>query len=783
MSLFKKKNHFSLVCIQFFLISSTISNLSALADSELSCTKSSGTWTWNSNVESFKCYDANGNSLVTNDEKDSGENPNKITSSGYSILADACESGNIELIKSLINRGANINYQHADGIFPLYQFVTMGYSKNTPDESLKLVKWMIEKSADFKKRGYNKYTLIHASGDLELTKYLVELGMDINSLTENGATTLMGSMAFELEGKAENTAIQEYLIDHCVDLNQKAKFDAEVISASDFAKQYDRYKAYNLIENAIKNPPKQCRNQGILAPKISFYNLPETFDSENATINLEVEAQGSGMGDVVLLINGTEISSIQGNTSKTSNSGLRIKTYNIKLQNGLNEIRAFAYDEKNKIKSEEIIHNVVADYKITTPPKLYAVVIGIDQFQNPELNLKYAEADASLFGTTLFKRSKDLFSEINIEYMKKIDGTTKNAILKQLESLKNISANDFFVFYSATHGVSIDGVYYMITSNVQATDDQYIKQNAISEDELRQAFKQIPTANKLLLFDTCYSGSINEKISKQLAKNTVSKLNLTSITAANSSQAALEGFADGHGIFTFVLSDALDGEADINQDGIVQSMEIVNYANRMVPLEAKKFNHIQTPAYYQSGQVFSVSKHKNFKEAVNIKPQYYKPAEIEKLITYMDEKKVIELNNIIQSKAKQTVKTIEKIKVEAAAIEATKASETFKSADKTFQFGKHGFIFNDNSIFLDIKDPIKEHFHFVDSKGRNLIVFDFYSQEKAPRVVSELNTEKVSNIYMADRGEWYRVTLQTKSKQSYEHIVRPEGIFIKLKND
>ena len=70
-------------------------------------------------------------------------NANKITESGYSVLADACEAGNINRIKYLVEHGANINYQHADGIFPLYQFVTMGYSKNTPEESLKLVKLMI----------------------------------------------------------------------------------------------------------------------------------------------------------------------------------------------------------------------------------------------------------------------------------------------------------------------------------------------------------------------------------------------------------------------------------------------------------------------------------------------------------------------------------------------------------------------------------------------------------------------------------------------------------------
>ena len=426
---------------------------------------------------------------------------------------------------------------------------------------------------------------------------------------------------------------------------------------------------------------------------------------------------------------------------------------------------------------------VLTKRDIIKKPQLHAVVIGIDGFANKNLNLKYAEADASLFGTTLFKRSRKLFSKVNIHYMKKEEGTTKEVILNKLKSLKNISANDFFVFYVASHGVTINNKFYLITSNVSNSSKSNIKQNAISEDMLRNTIKQIPTANKLILFDTCYSGGINKSISEKLAKSSIKQLNLTSLTAANSRQTALEGFADGHGIFTYIISDALDGDADINNDGIVQSMELVNYVNKMVPIEARKFKHIQTPAYFQSGQVFNITKLRNHKGKVDMKPQYFQPKEVEQLISYMDTNNVEALNKVIKSNKEETIKKVIKIKTEAAQVEAKKAQETFKIADKRFKFGKSSFIFNDNSIFLDIKDEVKKHFNFTDSQGRHLVVLDFYSKEQAPRVVSKLDTEKVSDIYMADRGDWYRITLQTKSKQSYEHIVSDDGIFIKLKNN
>jgi len=697
-------------------------------------------------------------------------------------LMNAAERGDISTMKSLIDSGANINFQTQDKTYPLYSFVVDGYKKNTSNESLNFIKWLVEeKGADYKKSGYNNYSLVHVSQDVELTKYLVSIGLSINSLTTNNATTLMGSLASSNDIE-ENIFLQEYLINHCVDLKQVASFGSQELSALDFAKKFKKTKALRLIKNAIDSPPVQCQGEGILAPVISFYNTPDTYDSENVNISIKIEAQGFGVGDIVIFINGIETSSNKDRGLKVKRGGLRVRTFNIKLPNGLSQIKVYAYDSSNTVKSNEIFHEVVAEYKSKSKPKLYALAIGIDEFEKKSLNLRYAQADASLFGTTLFKRSRALFSEVNIEYLRKSQNTTKKAIIKRLKELKSISANDFFVFYLATHGVVIDDKYYMITSNINSIEPNYIKKNAISEDELKEAFKNIPTANKLLLFDTCYSGSINDKVSKALAESTIKKLNITSMTAANSVQTALEGIADGHGIFTYIISDALDGEADINQDGIVQSMELVNYTNRMVPIEAKKFNHIQEPAYFQSGQIFNISKLRTFKGTINMQPQYFEPKEIKKLVSYMNNNDISSLNEVLKKNKVTAELKIKKIKTEAAKNEAKKAAKIMKTAEKNFKFGKHKFIFNDNSIFLNIQDKIKKHFNFTDSEGRHLVVFDFYSTDPAPRVIETLDTQKVSKIYMADRGDWYRVTLQTKSKQGYQHIITKEGIFIKLKN-
>lgn len=700
---------------------------------------------------------------------------------GLTPLLASSMYGNIEISKYLIEQGANINYTYNEKFttYPLYELITNGYKSTQEQKYLDLVKYFVEHGANYKKIGFNNYTLIHASQSVRITKYLSELGLDIHSLSSNNASTLLALM---LNNKAqENISLLTYLINHCVDPTTTALFGNDSVTAYDMALVFKKTVSAKLILNAINNPPKQCLNTKALAPILSFYNLPETFDSENVNISIQIKAQGFGVGDIHIFVNGSEVKNNKKRALKKKRAEMNVKSFNLKLQKGLNELKVYAYDQSNTVRSKTIYHDVIANYTLNTKPTLHAVVIGIDRFKDNSLNLKFAEADASLFGTTLFKRARTLFKHVDIIYLKKEEETTKEAILAKLASLNNISANDFFVFYVATHGIKIDNTYYLITSNIASQQQNYIKEQALSDKELLKAFKLIPTANKLFLFDTCYAGSINKNISKKLSAS-VKNLNITSIAAASSIQTALEGYADGHGIFTYVLSDALEGDADINNDGVVQSMELVNYTKRVVPVEALAYNHVQTPAYFQAGQVFNLTKLRRFKGPVAMQPQYFQPNEIKKLINHMNHNEVTALNKIILNNKKATKEKIKHIKQNAAIVEARNSENTFKTADIKFNMGKFSFIFNDNSVFLNIKDKLKGHDSFTDSMGRHLVYFDFYSNKEIPHTINKIQTEKISKIYIAKHTKFYRVTLDTKTLQSYEYVINESGFYLKLKD-
>ena len=537
---------------------------------------------------------------------------------------------------------------------------------------------------------------------------------------------------------------------------------------------------YVAIQNSNKSDFSETGKQK--TPLLKFVDTRQSASGEIARINLEISGNGSEIGDIYFFINGSERYAEEISSKTNQLNGIINKSYNVKIQRGLNIVKAYVHDKNDKIKSNDVYFSIVGDYNLDKKPSLHAVIIGIDYYKNKNLDLTFAEADANLFGTTLYKHTKDIFSNVNIHYLRKEEGTTKEAIINVLNSLQNISPNDFFIFYSASHGLIKNEVFYLLSSNIQSTSEQSLKINAISHLELLELFKRIPTANKLLLFDACHSGLINTKISKELFEQSQKQLNITSISAAQSQQTALEGYADGHGVFTYVLSDALEGGADFNGDGIIQSIELVSYANEYVPKAAQEFNHVQLPAFFQAGQIFPVTKYKRFQGPAPVAPQYFQDEEIKKLTTYLKTGDISLFNKAINEKKIETDRKIIQIKKEAEGSEAKIVENEFKLAEQSFNIDRIKFIFHDDCVFLAITDKIKDHYTFIDDQGHILLVIDSYSTEFTRHSVNNIDTSKISKIDIGWHNNFYRVTLHLKKMSTYNFKKTESGIYIKIRD-
>lgn len=301
-------------------------------------------------TELYKAVDAEDFVKLKEIVEDDDDEINSIANNGNSPLMVACMKGNFEIIKYLIENGADINYQKEDNSYALYQLV--GYQNLSNDKDyLSMVKYMIEKGADYNKIGFNNYSLIHASKDINITKYLIELGMDIHAVSKNNATTLVGSVANDGKG----SQIPKYLISLCVDLNATAKFDDVEINAYDVAIKIGRLESAKIIKEAMQNKPEQCRGTKIIAPIVDLHNLPKSFDSNKTKISIMLRAQGSGIGMSRFFVNGVELFNIDNNSSGEDEN---IKTYDVNLTNGANVITAYAFDKSNTVKSEVMTYTI-----------------------------------------------------------------------------------------------------------------------------------------------------------------------------------------------------------------------------------------------------------------------------------------------------------------------------------------------------------------------------------------------------------------------------------------
>ncbi|HOW57304.1 MAG TPA: caspase family protein, partial [Smithellaceae bacterium] len=216
-------------------------------------------------------------------------------------------------------------------------------------------------------------------------------------------------------------------------------------------------------------------------PQVKIENTPDKTENDFVNVTVKITDAGGGIGDLRLYLNDTSVvtDSARGVTIKaTSNQKEIIKTYKLKLLNGTNTIKAIAFDKENNVQSNPVLHKITAVYKSARKPVLYALVIGINEYKNPKLTLKYAAADARLFADTLRETAGRLFEKVNITSLITKENAVKNNILKELQKYKNLNPDDVFAFYVASHGTVDDGEYYLITANVGALSTGKLKTDA-----------------------------------------------------------------------------------------------------------------------------------------------------------------------------------------------------------------------------------------------------------------------------------------------------------------
>ena len=356
-------------------------------------------------------------------------------------------------------------------------------------------------------------------------------------------------------------------------------------------------------------------------PLIKIENTPDKISGDSVNITLRLTDTGGGIGEVRLYLNGTSVLTENARAvsiKAAAGKGDFVRSYNLKLPAGENTIRAIAFDGENNVQSNPAVQKIAAVYKPLKKPALYALVIGINEYKNPKLILKYAVADAQLFAATLQETAGKLFEKINITTLTTKEAAAKSSILQELQKYKNLNPDDVFAFYVASHGTVDDGEYYLITSNVGPLSTDKLKTDAITQKELREAIANVPATKKLIVIDTCNAGKLGEQLqiamlTRGMSEDTAMKIlsravGSTIISASTSLQEALEGYKN-HGLFTYVLTEGMRGGADVSRSGYIKTSDLANYVEEKVPEIAENvFKRAQYPTKAVNGNDFPIGR-------------------------------------------------------------------------------------------------------------------------------------------------------------------------------
>lgn len=254
-------------------------------------------------------------------------------------------------------------------------------------------------------------------------------------------------------------------------------------------------------------------------------------------------------------------------------------------------------------------------------PRLFLVTIGINQYKNPKYNLNYAQADADGFDLTLQKVASSLFREV-VPFSIRNDAAIKERIVAAFDRVKaDAKEQDMLIVYYAGHGVvseatpDQDQEFFVVPHDVTQLygRNDLLHSRGISAGTLKEVAGSINAQKQVFILDACQSagalktmanrGAAEEKAIAQLARSTGTFW----ITATGTEQFASEFTELGHGIFTYLLLEGLNGKADANTDKKLTIRELSTYLENSVPeLSEKLKGSPQYPSAYSFGNDFPI---------------------------------------------------------------------------------------------------------------------------------------------------------------------------------
>jgi len=348
------------------------------------------------------------------------------------------------------------------------------------------------------------------------------------------------------------------------------------------------------------------------APSVAVVSPADgsTQTGNRLSLDVQLQDQGGGVGRIEWRVNGITMG-IQDPAPGSTALGSKVSR-TLPVGDGANLIEVVAYNAKNQIASQPVSIVVNAQSGAQkSPPGLFVLAVGINDYRDPQLKLKFAVDDVRAMVDALNKGGRELYRTVEVRTILDSDVTAEK-LAEAFDALAvRMQPNDVFVLYMSGHGVTEDGRYYFIPQAFVDDRPDAITASGIGQDKLQDWLSRIPALRAALIYDTCESGSAgDDATSFHGGQKNVAAARLTQamgrsvLSAALDNAPALEGY-NGHGVFTATILAGL-ADADTNHNQRIEMSELARYLEDKMPAITKTLGIRQLPQIKVVGGDFSL---------------------------------------------------------------------------------------------------------------------------------------------------------------------------------
>ncbi len=372
---------------------------------------------------------------------------------------------------------------------------------------------------------------------------------------------------------------------------------------------------------------------------VEAFNSVELYPDMTAEVSehmlsVNLVPRNGGIGKLSVFVNGKEMQE-DANPQRAQSVRIDLTAFaRWYLPGESNKLVLRVYNQAGWLKSSalEIDYRPPARLK-KQKPALYAVVVGTSNYAGDNLDLKFADRDASSFSQALRMVAPNVFGDsvavtllnTDVSDTTRQGESNKTAIKKAFEDLKDQSkAADVLVVYFSGHGVNYGtaetGQFYYLTKDIASgdlKDPEVRKSFAISSAELIKWINAIPALKTVMIIDACNAGKIVEDLaagSKDLSSTRLrvidrmkDRTGMFILTGSAVDKVSYEAPQYGQGLLTYSLLHGMSGEA-LTGDQRVDVMTLFQYSRDEVPRLAKGIGREQTPvlAFPGNGASFDI---------------------------------------------------------------------------------------------------------------------------------------------------------------------------------